>query len=136
MSGGATRGQDPATLHFLLLLTLIWNVFYPNYLSGNVPEFLKPARPHLLCEMDLQVLSFNVCGLPTPAAQSRLCLYLWSLQFNVLFLQEHKLRQANWRFIGKRVWKDGKFLYPLLWMASMLIEMTQLYQDVMVWQLQ
>jgi hypothetical protein len=34
---------------------------------------------------------------------------LASLVFNALFIQEHKLWQEDWTFLGKRIWKQGKF---------------------------
>jgi exonuclease III len=59
--------------------------------------------------MDLRVVSFNVRGLSTLSAERKLRVFLNSLQFNVLFLQETKLREDDWDFIGCRIWRDGVF---------------------------
>jgi hypothetical protein len=59
--------------------------------------------------MDIKAVSFNVRGLAVPSAQTRLRQYLASVSYNVLFMQEHKLRQADWSFLGKRIWPRGEF---------------------------
>jgi exonuclease III len=59
--------------------------------------------------MDFQIVSFNVRGLSTSPARTCLQKYLRSLQFNVLFLQEHKLCEPDWGFIGKQIWQGGDF---------------------------
>jgi hypothetical protein len=59
--------------------------------------------------MDLSIVSFNVRGLTLSRAQTRLQQYLSSLSFNILFIQEHKLGQSDWTFLGKRIWRGGHF---------------------------
>jgi hypothetical protein len=59
--------------------------------------------------MDFSIVSFNVRGLTLSRAQTRLQQYLSSLFFNILFIQKHKLRQSDWTFLGKRIWRGGQF---------------------------
>ena len=59
--------------------------------------------------MDLTFLSFNIRGISSLVAQMQLCIYLLSLHFSILFLQEHKIWQEDWSFLGKRIWLGGSF---------------------------
>jgi hypothetical protein len=36
-------------------------------------------------------------------------MFLNSVPFNVLYLQETKLQEEDWAFIGRRLWQDGQF---------------------------
>jgi hypothetical protein len=59
--------------------------------------------------MDIKAVSFNVRGLSVSSAQTRLCQYLASVSFNILFMQELKLRQEDWVFFGKQIWPGVEF---------------------------
>jgi exonuclease III len=67
------------------------------------------TRP-LLVNMDLSILLFNFRGITTLTAQRKLRRFLKTVRFDILFLQETKLHDADWAFIVRRLWRDGVFV--------------------------
>jgi hypothetical protein len=94
---------------FSCLKILTWTNYSIDYLLGRERKLKVQLIRSPSPDMDLQVVSFNVRGLSTARAQTQPNSYLRMLHFNVLFLQEHKLRSSDWQFIGKRIWSGGEF---------------------------
>jgi hypothetical protein len=59
--------------------------------------------------MDISRLLYNVRGLTTDLSQTCLRKFLSSMKFEVLFLQEHKVRDVDWTVFGRKIWKFGTF---------------------------
>lgn len=59
--------------------------------------------------MDLNILSYNVHGLNSRRAQTRLKIFLSELRCNVVFIQEHKLIVVNDRLLSTQIWEDKVF---------------------------
>jgi exonuclease III len=59
--------------------------------------------------MDIRVLSYNVRGVTKLKAQRALSSFLKRSCFDILFLQETKVHDADWAYIGKQIWRDGTF---------------------------
>lgn len=59
--------------------------------------------------MELAIISYNVCGLMARLSKTRLRTFLKDSYFDICFLQEHKLCQAELPLLGKSIWKEGFF---------------------------